>query len=149
MGRIRKFTPSTWALVALLVVVLATAGSAGAARLIRSGNIANGTIKLKDLNRQVKNRLNDWYAKVDGNGNLVAGRHVTSVNRTGPGDFNVTFNRRVTKCAPVASVRGIQGQEFYGFVTTYTPGGRVVRVVLRNPQGTKADLAGFNLLSGC
>ena len=149
MSHIRKFTPSTWGLVALLAVVLVTAGTAGAAKLIRSGDIANGTIKVKDLNSQVKNRLNDWFAKVDGSGKLLAGRHVTSVNRTGPGDFNVVFNRSVEKCAPVASLRGTAGVEVYGFITTYTPGGRTVRVVTRSPQGVKADGAGFNLVSSC
>jgi hypothetical protein len=149
MNRVRKFSLPGWALVLVVVAVFATVGGAGAATLVRSGDIANGTIRLKDLNKQVKNRLNDWFAKVDANGNLVAGRHVRSVSRTGPGDFNVVFNRRVTKCAPVASVRGTPGVEAYGFITTYTPGGRTVRVVIRSPAGNKADLAGFNLVSSC
>ena len=149
MHWIRRFRPSNGTLVAIAVVVLATAGSAGAARLITSKQIANGTIQSKDLNRSVRNKLNDWFAKVDANGQLVAGRHVTSVSHPGPGEFRVNFNRSVEKCAAVASIRGTSDVQFYGFVTTYTPGGNTVRVVVRNPSGALADGAGFNLVTTC
>ena len=149
MHRIRRFRPSNWALVALALAVLASAGSAGAARLITSSQIANGTIRTQDLNRSVRGKLSDWFAKVDANGQLVAGRHVTSVTHPGPGEFRVVFNRSVEKCAAVASVRGTSDVQFYGFVTTYTPGGKTVRVVVRNASGALADGAGFNLVTTC
>jgi hypothetical protein len=149
MHRIRHFLPSRGTIIALLVMLLVTAGSATAGSLITSGQIANRTIRTVDLHPSLSDKLNDWFAKVDGNGRLVAGRHVISTSRVAPGDFRVTFNRPVDRCAAVASVRGTNELQFHGFITTYTPSGRTVRVVVRDPQGNPADGAGFNLISSC
>ena len=149
MQRISRFRPSNVTSIALLVLLLASAGGATAASLITSRQIKDGTIKEVDLNRAYRERLKGWFAKVDASGNLVAGRHVTSVSHPGPGEFQVVFNRSVETCAPVASIRGTADQQFYGFVTTYTPGGSTVRVVVRAPNGTPSDGAGFNLVTSC
>lgn len=135
--------------IALAAVLLMSAGGATAARLVTSGQIANGTIKEIDVNPGYRQALKPWFAKVDAAGKLLAGRHVTSVNRADVGDFRVVFDRSVERCAPVASVRGTADEPFHGFVTTYTPGGNVVRVVVRDPAGNPADGAGFNLVSTC
>ena len=149
MKRIPRPSPSRGALVALLVLFLVGAGSATAAKLVTSAQIKNGTIRAVDVNKQYRQQLDAWFAKVDGTGQLLAGRHVTAVSRTATGDFLVTFNRSVEKCALVASVRGTADNTFYGFVTTYSPGGNVARVVVRDPNGNPADGAGFNLVSSC
>jgi hypothetical protein len=147
--RISRFRPSNGTVIALLALFLASVGSATAASLITSQQIKNGTIKEIDLNKAYRERLKGWFAKVDANGSLVAGRHVTSVSHPGAGEFRVVFNRSVVKCAPVASARGTADNPFYGFVTTYTPGGSTVRVVVRAPNGTPSDGAGFNLVTSC
>ena len=149
MNFTRHFPPFKWILVALVALVVVGGGTATAARLVTSKQIANGTIRNADLSKKLRDQLAGWFAKVDEGGNLLAGRHVRSVAHPGPGEFRVVFNRSVEKCAPVASIRGTATNAFYGFVTTYTPGGSTVRVVVRNPQGVPADGAGFNLVSGC
>jgi hypothetical protein len=57
----------------------------------------------------------------------------------------VSFKKPVDGCAAVATPRGTSSNEFYGFATTYTPPGKIARVVLRNAAGSKADGGGFNL----
>ena len=44
---------------------------------------------------------------------------------------------------------GTADNEFYGFVTTYMPADKVIRVVVRDADGKPADGAGFNLDSSC
>ena len=150
MRRIGRLQSPGTLLIALVVVIVASAGTATAAKLITSGQIKNGTIKRADLNKSVRNQLdNDYLAKVSETGALVAGKGATSAQRSSVGDFQVTFAKSVDRCAPTASVRGTAQNEFYGFVTTYTPGGNTVRVVIRNPAGAKADGGGFNLVVEC
>ena len=72
---------------------------------------------------------------------------MTNVKHVGPGDYHVTFNRSVQPCAGVATVRGTADNEFYGFITTYMPADKVIRVVVRDADGKPADGAGFNLVS--
>jgi hypothetical protein len=144
-----RFRPSPALFVALLAVVLVGIGSATAASLITSSQIKNGTIKKVDLSKKLKSKIFDStaFAKVDENGALLDGRWATGASRSSAGDFQVTFKRPVEHCAAVATPRGTTSNEFYGFITTYTPPGKTVRVVLRGPQpgGTKTDGAGFNL----
>jgi hypothetical protein len=143
----RRFRPTPALLLALLAVIVASAGTATAVQLVTSDQIKNGTLKNADLSKKLKNSIFDAtaFAKVDENGNLLEGRGATSVSRTGVGDFQVTFKKAVDGCAAVASPRGTSSNEFYGFATTYTPPGKVARVVLRSPAGAKTDGAGFNL----
>ena len=153
MRRIRQSRPSPALLLALLAVVLAGVGSATAASLVTSSEIKNGTIKQADLGKKLKAKIfkSTAFAKVDENGTLLVGRGATSASRTSTGDFEVTFTKAVDGCAAVATARGTTSNEFYGFITTYTPPGKVVRVVLRspNPGGPKTDGAGFNLALIC
>ena len=147
MHRMREFRPSPVLFLALLAVIVASAGTATAVQLVTSSQIKNGTLKEADLSKKLKNKIFDStaFAKVDENGNLLEGRWATSVSRTGVGDFQVSFKKPVDGCAALASPRGTTTNEFYGFATTYTPPGKTARVVLRNPAGAKADGAGFNL----
>jgi hypothetical protein len=101
------------------------------------------------VSQAYRDKLSPWFAKVDAAGELLAGRHVTDVSHVGPGDWRVTFNRSVQKCAGVATVRGTAAAEHYGFITTYMPLEKVIRVVVRDPTGKPADGAGFNLVSTC
>jgi hypothetical protein len=137
------------AVVAGLAVLVASAGGATAASLVTSAQIKNGTIKEVDLQPDYREHLKPWFAKADATGKLLASRHVTGVIHAGPGDFRVTFNRSIQGCAGVATARGTATNEFYGFVTTYMPAEKVIRVVIRDPSGTPADGAGFNLASEC
>jgi hypothetical protein len=149
MKRINHIHAPRTAVVAALAVLLTTAGGATAASLVTSAQIKDGTIREADVQRTYREKLKPWFAKVDPAGSLLAGRHVTSVTRSGPGDFQVTFNRSVQRCAAVATIRGTPENAFYGFVTTYTPADKVIRVVVRNPAGDPADGAGFHLVSSC
>jgi hypothetical protein len=147
MHRLRRFHPSPVLLLALLGVIVASAGTATAVQLVTSSQIKNGTLKDADLSKKLKNKIFDAtaFAKVDENGNLLEGRWATSVSRTSVGDFQVSFKKPVDGCAALATPRGTSSNEFYGFATTYTPPGKAARVVLRNTSGAKADGAGFNL----
>jgi hypothetical protein len=147
MHGIRRFRPSPALLLALLAIVVLSAGSATAARLITSSQIKNETIKKADLGKKLKSKVftTTAFAKVDGNGSLLTGRRATGASRTEAGDFQVTFKSPVDGCAAVATPRGTPGNEFFGYATTYTPPGNAVRVVLHNPVGVKVDGAGFNL----
>jgi hypothetical protein len=147
MRRMRRFRPSRVLLLALLGVIVASAGTATAVQLVTSSQIKNGTLQQADLSKKLKNKVFDAtaFAKVDENGNLLSGRWATSVSRTSVGDFQVSFKKPVDGCAALATPRGSSSNEFYGFATTYTPPGKTARVVLHNPAGAKADGAGFNL----
>lgn len=143
----RRFRPSHAVLLALLAAIIASAGTATAVQLVTSSQVKNGTLKKADLSKKLKTSIFDAtaFAKVDENGALLEGRSAKSVSRTSVGDFQVTFKKPVDGCAAVATPRGTSSNEFYGFATTYTPPGKVARVVLRTPAGAKADGAGFNL----
>jgi hypothetical protein len=140
--------PRTAVLVGLTMLI-ATAGSATAASLVTSAQIKNGTIKEVDLQQDYREHLKPWFAKVDAAGTILASRHVTGVTHAGPGDYRVTFNRSIQACAGVATIRGTAANEYYGFITTYMPLEKVIRVVIRDPAGKPADGAGFNLASEC
>lgn len=135
--------------VAGLAALAAGAGSATAAGLVTSSQIKNGTIKEVDLKASYREQLKPWFAKVDPAGKLLASRHVTAIAHVKAGYWDVTFNRSVQPCAGVATVRGTAANEYYGFITTYMPADKVIRVVLRDPAGKPSDGAGFNLVSSC
>jgi hypothetical protein len=147
MRRVKRFRPPQILLAALLGIILASAGTATAVQLVTSSQVKNGTLKQADLSKKLKNKIFDStaFAKVDETGNLLEGRWATSASHTSTGDFQVSFKKPVDGCAAVATPRGTTSNEFYGFVTTYTPPGKAVRVVRRTPGGAKADGAGFNL----
>ena len=142
--------PSPALVLALVAIVIASAGSATAASLITGKQIRNGTIKGEDLSKTLRDRLGNTYiAKVGGDGGLISQRGIKSVTHPGAGDFQVTFRRSVERCAAVATVRGTADVEVHGYITTYTPANDVIRVVLRNPGGNQIDGAGFNLVVFC
>ena len=132
MRRMSRFRPSGILLLALLGVIVASAGTATAVQLVTSSQIKNGTLKQADLSKKLKNKVFDAtaFAKVDESGNLLSGRWATSVSRTSVGDFQVSFKKPVDGCAALATPRGSTSNEFYGFATTYTPPGNTARVVL-------------------
>jgi len=148
--RLNRLTPRLrTAAIAGVAAVAFSAASATAASLVTSTQIKDGTIREADVHVTYRQQLKPWFAKVDAAGALFAGSHVTNVKHVGTGDYHVTFNRSVQPCAGVATVRGTADNEFYGFVTTYMPADKVIRVVVRDPAGKPADGAGFNLVSEC
>jgi hypothetical protein len=148
--RILGFRPSGALVVAVIAIVLAGAGGATAARLVTGKDIKNGTIANADLNKSLRGKVaGAAFAKVGPDGTLLASRNVGKVTRTGPGDFTVPYKRNIDKCATIATLRGIAGQEFFGFITTYAIPPTTVRVVIRNNLGVPADGQGFNLAVIC
>lgn len=142
--------PSPALLVAVVAVVLAGAGGATAAKLVTGKQIKNGTIQRADLSKSLRGKVDGAaFAKVGPDGSLLASRNVGTVTRTGPGDFSVPYKRNVEKCATIATLRGVAGNEFFGFVTTYAIPPTTVRVVIRNNLGVPADGQGFNLAVIC
>ena len=108
-------------------IVLAVAGLAiGSAVALSSSTpaLASGT---------------NLWAKVAADGSLVAGSNVASSTSTGPGTFEVTFNRNVAGCAYVATTRN----SFSQAVQVFTASGHasVERRVRRDQEpGRRADL---------
>jgi hypothetical protein len=136
--------------VALIAILVASAGSATAARLITGKQIKNGSVSTADLTRGTRDKVaGPAFIKVAADGSTIGSRNVGAVTRTGPGDFNIAYKRNVEKCAILATPRGTADNQFHGFITTYTPGGTTVRVVLRNSLGVPADGAGFSLAVIC
>ena len=146
----RRFQSSQVLLLALVALIFGGAGSAVAVDLITGKQIRNGTIRSEDLSKSLRKRIgNPYAAKVGGDGSLIAARGARSATRTATGDFQVVFERSVERCAAVATPRGTSDLEFHGYVTIYTPGATVIRVVVRRPNGETADAAGFNLVVSC
>jgi hypothetical protein len=142
--------PSPALLVAVVAVVLAGAGGATAAKLVTGKQIKNGTIQRADLSTSLRGKVDGAaFAKVGPDGSLLASRNVGTPTRTGPGDFTVPYKRNIEKCATIATLRGVAGNEFFGFVTTYAIPPKTVRVVIRNNLGVPADGQGFNLAVIC
>jgi hypothetical protein len=136
--------------VALVAVVLAGAGGATAAQLVTGKQIKNGSIANADLSKSLRSKLaGPAFVKVGPDGAVLASRNVGKVTRTSVGDFSVAYKKNVEKCAQVATVRGVAGNEFFGFITTYAVPPTTVRVVLRNNLGVLSDGQGFNLTVIC
>jgi hypothetical protein len=142
---LQRLRPSPAMVVALIAILVAGAGSATAARLITGKQIKNGSVGTADLSGSAR----PSFIKVGPDGSTIASRNVGKVTRTGPGDFNVAYKRNVEKCAILATPRGTADNQFHGFITTYTPGGTTVRVVLRSALGVPSDGAGFSLAVVC
>lgn len=148
--RLLRFRPSAALVIALIAVVLAGAGGATAAQLVTGKQIKNGTIASADLSKSLRSKLDGpGFVKVGPDGTVLASRNVGKVTRTSAGDFTVAYKKNVDKCATIATVRGVAGTEFFGFVTTYTLPPTTVRVLLRNNLGVPSDGQGFNLTVIC
>ena len=148
--RLRRLRPSPAMVVALIAVIVASAGSATAARLVTGKQIRNGSVSNADLSKSLRSKIaGPAFIKVAADGSTIASRNVGAVTRNGVGDFNIAYKRNVEKCATLATLRGTADNQFHGFITTYTPGGTTVRVVIRNALGVPADGAGFSLSVIC
>jgi hypothetical protein len=118
--------------VALLALFVAMGGSAYAAAVITSGDIKNNTIRSRDVRnggligkdlranrvggRAIKESTlgtvpsaivaegSTHFSVVNNGGQQVRGRGTTSVARTGPGRYQVIFNRDVRSCAYFATI---------------------------------------------
>lgn len=129
---LRRLTPSPSMLVALVALFVALGGSAYAAIVITGKNIRNSTVEGADIkngalaSRDIKpnsiggvaileSRLKtvpgaaqadgiSRFAVVSGAGTLARGRNVASVARTGPGRYQVIFDRDVRGCAYLATI---------------------------------------------
>jgi len=128
---LRHFLPSPAMVVALVALVMSLGGSAYAL-VITGKSIKNGTITAKDVrNRSLtgtdvrRDRLGgsaikestlaavpaafvaagaSRFAVVNGGGQAVRGRDVSSAARTGEGRYQVLFNGDVRNCAYFATV---------------------------------------------
>jgi hypothetical protein len=128
---LRRFLPSPAMVVALVALVMSLGGSAYAL-VITGKSIKNGTITAKDVrNRSLtgtdvrRDRLGgasikestlgavpaafvaagaSRFAVVNGGGQVVRGRDVSSAARTGEGRYQVLFNADVRNCAYYATV---------------------------------------------
>jgi hypothetical protein len=120
--------------VALVALFVALGGSAYAAGFITSGDIKNNTIRSRDVRnggligkdlrtnrvggRVIKESTlgtvpsaivaegSTHFSVVNSGGQQVRGRGTTSVARTGPGRYQVIFNRDVRSCAYSATIGG-------------------------------------------
>jgi hypothetical protein len=149
-------------LVILASLVLAV-GAVLAARAVAQGDLnqqpakvgEGGTVSATDLAKPAK----DFYAVVDADGTLVRGRGAVSVTRfsggTGIGQYWVTFDRKVTKCAYVGSI-GDPGSGDSAQPGEITVGGvpdneKQVFVATYSSLGASANLEdhGFHLQVSC
>ena len=149
MHRLARFRPSPALVTAIAAVVVASAGSATAARLITGKEIKNGSIGAADLRKALRGRLPAGFVKVGPDGSVFGSRNVGQVARIAPGDFTVPYKRNIERCAAVATIRGTADNQFFGYITTYTINATTVRVLIRNPFGFPTDGAGFSLAVIC
>jgi hypothetical protein len=149
MRRIRPTRPSPAIVVAILALVAAVSGTAVAGSDVQSA-VSKKSVK-KTAKKQAKKQVEKAtsFAKVDANGGTLAARGVTSTSRTSPGDYLVVFDRDISGCAPVASIREVLGTEFRGLIGTYQPEANTVRVVTLNRNGERRNGNGFNLIVVC
>lgn len=119
MNRLKRFAPSPALAVACIALFVALGGSAYAAVVISGKNVKNYSLTGKDLKKDgiggvtvKESRLGivpsaesvSHSAAVGSLGQLVRGRGVTGAVRTSVGRYQVTFNRNIQGCVPVASV---------------------------------------------
>jgi hypothetical protein len=150
-------------LVATLALVVASSGSAVAAALITGAqiknesvtgkDIKNGSLAFKELDSAAKKRttkvVTPLWAYVAGDGTLLRGKGVVSVERIADGQYFVTFTRDITKSGVSASVvsdgAGLAqiNWRFCGFglgcSTTPTNDPRATFVNTEDSAGTNAD----------
>ena len=131
MRRFRRFLPSPAMVVAVTALVMSLGGSAYAL-VITGKSIKNGSVTTKDIrNRSLtgsdmrRNRVGGnsvkestlgtvpssyltlggaRFAVVNGGGQAVRGRNVTSAARTSAGRYQVIFNSDIRNCAYFATV---------------------------------------------
>ena len=131
MRRIRRLLPSPAMVVAVIALVMSLGGSAYAL-VITGKSIKNGTVTNKDIRNHSltgtdmrKNKVGGGaideatlgpvpsafvaaggsrFAVVNGNGQAVRGRDVSSAARTSEGRYQVIFNGDVRSCAYFATV---------------------------------------------
>ena len=150
MRRVLRTRPSAATVIALIALVLASAGGATAAQLVTGKQIKNGSVASADLSKSLRGKIaGPGFVKVGPDGTVLASRNVGKVTRTSAGDYTVAYKKNVDKCATIATVRGVAGNEFFGFVTTYAIPPTTVRVLLRNNLGIPSDGQGFNLTVIC
>jgi hypothetical protein len=128
----RRFLPSPAMVVAVVALVVSLGGSAYAALVITGKNIKNGTVTGADI-RNHSLRGSDMkhdgigggsikestlgtvpssyltggagrFAVVNGAGQAVRGRDISSVARTSAGRYQVIFNGNVRNCAYFATI---------------------------------------------
>src|SRR5918996_1112923 len=151
MSRIRPSRPSPAIVLAILALVAAVAGTAIAGPNATTSALTKATVKKiakKEASKQID--ATTAFAKVDQGGNILTASGVTSVTRTAPGDYLVVFQRDITNCASVASVRETHENQFHGLIGTGTQAANTVRVgTLDRQTGQHADGNGFDLIVTC
>jgi hypothetical protein len=93
-------------------------------------------------------RARNLFAVVDADGTLVSGNNVDSVTHLATGQYEVVFNRNVSRCAYIATTKNAYSQA----MQAYTAGGhtsdRGVYVETKNQGGGLQD-GPFNLVVAC
>jgi hypothetical protein len=128
----RRFLPSPAMVVAVVALIASVSGSAYAALVITGKNIKNGTVTTRDIRNHslsgadvrhdgigggsIKESTlgpvpsaflaggSGRFAVVNGNGQAVRGRDISSVARTSEGRYQVIFNGNVRSCAYFATL---------------------------------------------
>jgi hypothetical protein len=177
---LRRFLPSPAMVVALVALVMSLGGSAYAL-VITGKSIKNGTITAKDVrNRSLtgtevrRDRLGGAsikestlgpvpaafvavgaarFAVVNGGGQAVRGRDVSSAARTGEGRYQVLFNGDVRNCAYYATVGDptAAGPPQNTQISVASLASNVNGVAVRTENGTNGQELnrGFHLLVLC
>lgn len=119
MKRLSRFRPTPALVIACIALFVALGGSAYAAVVITGKNVKNYSLTGKDIKKDgiggvtiKESRLStvpsaegiSHTAVVGSLGQLVRGKGVVSAVRVSTGRYQVTFNRNIQACVPVASV---------------------------------------------
>jgi hypothetical protein len=177
--RFRRFVPSPAMVVALTALVLSLGGSAYAlvvtGKTIRNNTVTGADIRQRSLtgNDVKRDRIGGGsvkestlgpvpsalvahagarFAVVNGAGQLVRGRDISSVARTGPGRYQVIFNADVRSCGYYATIGGPSAggppQNSQVSVASLASNVNGVAVRTENNGGAEVD-RGFHLIVFC
>ena len=161
----RRFLPSPAMVVAVVALVVSLSGSAYAAFVITGKNIKNGTVTGKDI-RNHSLRGSDVrhdsigggsikesslgavpisfltagaarFAVVNGAGQAVRGRDISSVARTSEGRYQVIFNGNVRNCSYFATIGDVSASAppSHSEISVSSLGSNVNGVAIRTQNG--------------
>jgi hypothetical protein len=167
MKRLSRFRPSPALVIACIALFAAMGGSAYAAVVITGKNVKNYSLTGKDVKKDgiggvtvKESRLStvpsasgvSQTAVVGSLGQLVRGKGVVSAVRTSTGRYQVTFNRNIQTCVPVASIGdpSAAGPPTGQISTTgLATNGNVIQVRTTNANNSDAADKSFALIVSC
>ena len=177
----RRFLPSPAMVVAVIALIVSLTGSAYAAFVITGKNIKNGTVTTRDIrNHSLSGRdvRHDGigggsikesslgavpisflttgaarFAVVNGAGQAVRGRDISSVARTAEGSYQVIFNGNVRNCAYFATIGGTSASlpPSHSEISVSSLGSNVNGVAVRTQNGGNGNALdrSFHLIVMC